>query len=206
MCSPASAVYGLRKEVGDVDSLLLGLQGGLKFKFSDGKAHFLGGFGYFDYTNTEGYPTFFNTEKSYGNTVDQDGNYLFDYNELEVFFELVFKAGNFPLSLFGDYVNNIAADADNKGWLVGFSAGKAGKPGSYDFNYNYRNLEKDAIVGMFTDSDFIGGGTDGKGHKLGFTYQLAKGAQAAVTYLLNKKGVDNGRDYHRLHLALKFKF
>jgi hypothetical protein len=47
---------------------------------------------------------------------------------------------------------------------------KAKKQGSWNFRYNYREIEADAVLGTFSDSDFIGGGTDGKGHELNFGY------------------------------------
>jgi len=59
---------------------------------------------------------------------------------------------------------------------------KAKKPGSWNFRYNYREIEADAVLGTFSDSDFIGGGTDGKGHELNFGYQIGKGSKLAASY------------------------
>lgn len=98
-----------------------------------------------------------------------------------------------------------ASTSEDQGWLIGCKLNKAKKPGSWEFSYDYRDLEKDAVIGIFSDSDFIGGGTNGKGHRFGITYQLAKNLQAALTYFLNERG-DNGDDYRRLQADLKFKF
>jgi hypothetical protein len=67
------------------------------------------------------------------------------------------------------------------------------------------NVEKDAVAGVLTDSDFIGGGTDGKGHMLSGKYQLTKNIQAGLTYFITQKG-DNNDDYRRLQADLGFKF
>ena len=50
--------------------------------------------------------------------------------------------------------------------MAGATLGKAKDKGSWQFDYNYRDLEADAVVGAFSDSDFAGGGTGAEGHKL----------------------------------------
>jgi len=63
------------------------------------------------------------------------------------------------------------------------------------------------VVGGLCDSDFVGGGTDGKGHVLGFTYQLAKNVQAGLSYFMNEKNASSTRDdYKLLQADLVFKF
>jgi len=177
------------------DAMLMGVQGGLKSKFPK-NGLFSIGTGYYNYTATKGEVTFFNPTNSFGNTVDANKNYACDFNELEFFTELKVKVGNLPLSIFGNYVENTAVDSSNKGWLVGFS----GKLKSFSFRYDYRKLEKDAVVGIFTNSNFIGGGTNGKGHIFGVSFQIDKNVKSGVTYFLNKKGLENGKNYSRLQV------
>jgi len=182
------------------DAMLIGCQGGLKTKLSN-TTSFLAGSGYYNYTSTKGQPTFFNPTESFGNTVDGEGNYLYDFNELEFFGELKSKMGKFPLSIFGNYVKNTGAPSSNIGWLAGFDC----KARSFSFRYDYRKLEKDAVLGTFTFSDFIGGGANGKGHTFGFNFPIGKNTKAGVTYLLNKKGLENGENYNRLQVDLNIK-
>lgn len=189
----------------DDDALLLGFQGSLKFKLPGNKTHLLLGLGYFDFTNAQGNPPFFDPGDGAGNTLDQAGKYMEDFNEFEVFAEFGFKAGNAPVTLFADYVTNTAADNDNAGWLAGLSVGKCKDPGSCAFRYNYRKVEKDAVVGAFADSDFGGGGTGSKGHEAGFDCQIAKRVKAGTTYFFNERG-DAGEDYQRLQVDLNLKF
>ena len=193
----------------DVDTGLFGAQGGVEFSFPDKKGSFTAGVTYYDYTNIQGQRPIFDTTKSFGNSVDGTGRYLYDYNLLELFGEMKINAGSFPIAVFVDYVKNVAGGGvvDNQGWLLGAEAGKLKDPGSVEFRYNYRNIEKDAVLGIFTDSDFIGGGTNGKGSELGMDVQLAKNFSAGASYFFNKLGTAAGADdYHRLQLDLMFKF
>ena len=68
-------------------------------------------------------------------------------------------------------------------------------------------LLSDAVVGAFTDSDFIGGGVDGEGHKLNAKYAISKNWSLSATYFLNSKKPDTSdTDYDRLMLDLAAKF
>ena len=188
-----------------VDQSLWGTQAYLKHKFEN-ENYLLGGASYFDYGNTKGQATIYDSTDSYGNSVDGAGKYANDYDIVKGFAEYGFKVGEMPVAVFGNYVKNTAATAsEDTGWLIGLKLNKAKKPGSWQFSYNYRDLEKDAVIGVFSDSDFIGGGTDGRGHKFGFKYQIAKNLQAGLTYLLNEAGSNND-DYRRLQADLIFKF
>ena len=142
-------------------------------------------------------------------TVDPDGvpdsgdefsAYRSDFDELEGFLELGFSAGPFPVSVFGDFVRNTEADEDNTAYLVGGKLGKAKRPGSWEALYSYRRVEKDAVVGAFCDSDFIGGGTNGKGHTLGLSIAASENATLGVTYFVSQSNLGNEKDYRRLQV------
>ena len=87
------------------------------------------------------------------------------------------------------------------GILFGVRAGKKVK-----FSYNYRNLESDAVVGAFTDSDFKGGGTDGSGHEISLSYPFTKKIKLSVTHFFNETALENGRTYHRTFIDFSFGF
>lgn len=187
------------------DPLLWAIQGGFKLLLGENGAHLLAGLSYYDYSDIEGHSPFYDPDKGFGNSLDAEGNYETDFNEFEIFTELVFKISKTPVSLFADWVENTSADHDKKGWLAGYSIGKCKDPGSCALRHNYRKIEKNSVVGVFTDSDFIGGGTDGKGHEIGFDYQIGKREKAGISYFYNNKG-DSETDYHRLQIDLNFKF
>jgi hypothetical protein len=132
--------------------------------------------------------------------------YMMDYDIVEGFGEYGFKVADLPASVYGSYVKNISAiTSDDSGWLIGTTLNKAKEPKSWELGYNYRDVEKDAVVGVLTDSDFIGGGTDGKGHMFYGKYQVNKNIQAGLTYFLTQKG-DSEDTYRRLMADLIFKF
>ena len=74
-------------------------------------------------------------------------------------------------------------------------------------------LEADAVLGLLSDSDFAGGGTDGKGHILTGAYGINKQWSLGLTsFLNNEAGEKNLADqggalsYDRIQLDTKFKY
>jgi len=180
------------------------------FKVTD-SAKALIGFGYYGYDNIKGAGlgdvNF--EDKAFGNSTveNADGDKVFasDYALTSVFGELSTKIV-LPVSIKAHYVSNGDADDNDTGYQVGFKVGEVKDVGSAEFGYSYVELEKDAVFGGFTDSDRWGGGTDGKGHKIGATYQIAKNLKCGATYFINDKGLDKSKDYKRLQLDLVAKF
>ena len=183
----------------DVDQGLFGAQVGFTTAIGDGKLTL--GTSYYDYGNLKD-----ELLARKGNSRDPITNtFVYDYDLLEVFASYDFKAGELPISVYGDYVKNIASGVqEDTGWLLGAKFGKVSGAGTWDFGYSYRDLEKDAVVGAFSDSDFAGGGTGGKGHTFSFGYGLAKNFSTGITYLVNEK--ESGADYNRLQVDLSLKF
>jgi hypothetical protein len=201
--------FYVRLDDSDTDSLsMFGAQGGLTAKL-DNDSKLAGGVGYFDYGNLIGETTLVKNNNAKGNTTS-GGMYVYDYNLLETFGQVSTKLGSLPVSVYGDYVVNTASNVkEDTGWLIGTSINKCKDPGSWQFSYDYRDVEKDAVVGTFCDSDFVGGGTNGKGHRFGFTYQLAKNTQAGVSYFMDKKANSAGKiddSYNRLQVDVMVKF
>jgi len=185
-----------------------GAQAGLARKLSDG-VKLTAGLAWYDF-NTAGGGTFYgDADDFFGNSYDPLSNtYLHDYELLEVFAELGFKLGGRPAGLFFDYVQNQDADAFDTGYSVGFEYGAAKAPGDWEGAVIYQDLEADAVFGLLTDSDFAGGGTDGKGYILKAGYSVAKNWNANLTYFINENGANAGnqRDYDRMQIDLAFKY
>ena len=99
-------------------------------------------------------------------------------------------------------------DEFDTGWATGFKIGKAKKPGSWDFGYIWQDLEADAALGLLTDSDFGGGGTDAFGHILKGSYAIAHNWNARFTYFINQRDENAGdkKSFDRLQLDLNFKY
>jgi len=199
----AGGGFWMRERSTEADTGIFGIQGLLKHKLSDDR-YILGGVSYYGFSNIKGRSL--SGISSNGNTTS-GGLYVNGYDIFEGFGEYDFKINDVPTAVFGTYVNNLAAASENTAWLIGGRYNKAKKPGSWEISYNYREVEKDVVVGGLCDSDFAGGGTDGKGHMLGFKYQLAKNVQLGLSYFMNEKNSSSTRDDYRLLQAdMIFKF
>jgi hypothetical protein len=194
------------------DTALWGLQGYVKRQIS-GPTYVLGGASGYWYGNLQGQPALSlqwesPTVNFFGNS-NAGGVYTSRFNLLELFAELGTQIGTLPVAIFGDYVVNTVAVDENRdtGWLVGFAINKAKTSGSWQFDYDYRDIQADAVVGQFNDSDFVGGGTGGRGHRFGFGYVLTKNVVPALNYYLaSYAGRNNNADYNRLQADVVVKF
>jgi hypothetical protein len=197
--------FWVEERSSDDESLLLGGQLGRRGVF--GGVRYTAGIGYLDYRNTQGQTPFYNGEGQ-GNRVDAMGNYLSDFNIVELFGQIDFEVASRPLRLFADIVNNVEADGADSGFALGALYGDMSGRGTWEVGYAYQDLEADAVVAAFTDSDFADGGTDGKGHVFELGYGLADRWSLAVTYFLNERGsaAGNERDYNRLQADINFRY
>jgi hypothetical protein len=188
------------------DSYMLGGQFGFKGSISDGGSYTVGA-SYFDYRNTRGQEPFY-IPVGQGNSVDAGGNYLYDFNIAEVFGQVQLDVANRPLTVFADYTENTEAGDFDTGFAIGLRYGRVRGPRDWEFGYAYEEIEADAVLAAFTDSDFGGGGTDAKGHVFDVAYGIADRWTLGLKYFLNERGADAGaeRDYKRLQADLSFRY
>jgi hypothetical protein len=190
----------------DDDSIMLGGQFGYRRMLDEGLRLTLGA-SYYDYLDTQGRTPFWDGE-AVGNRVDAAGNYLNDFNLGELFAELNLTPGERPVTLFADYVVNTEADEADVGFAIGASLGEVTRPGTWRIGYSYQDLEADAVIGTFTDSDWGGGGSDATGHVVEFNYGFRERLVFGFRYFLNERGadVDNEHDYNRLQADVQFNY
>ncbi len=185
-----------------------GVQTGARFALAESVGLTVGA-GYYEF-DTAGKSSFFGDDDDFfGNSFDPDTlTYIYDYQEVEAFAELSFNFLGQPMSVFGDFVTNLDADSDDTGYAWGIKVGKAKERGTWDFSTIYQDLEADAVLGLLTDSDFGGGGTNAKGYILKGTYAFHPNWNAKFTYFINDIGIntDNPRNFDRLQLDLNFKY
>jgi len=146
-----------------------------------------------------------------GNSRNADGVLLHNYNPIIGSASATYKldsfplyAGAFPIKVSGEYLNNPGASADNQGYRVGLTFGKAGHKRTWEIGYRYQRLEADAWFDAMVDDDnggFYGkgnpqltgtgkvngwfGGTNVKGHLVQATYSFTDFLNLSVTYYLN---------------------
>jgi hypothetical protein len=198
------------------DTILLSGQAAVKLQFKPEIALAVGG-SYYGYQNIKGYDVidWENKNNSYGNsTVDgtvsgttTNKAWGSKFTPVVYFAQLDLWVGpiGLPLAFYAQGLTNPDAVAYDQGQMYGVSLGKSKNPRTWELGYSWAKLEKDATLGMFTDSDRWGGGTDGKGHKLYGKYQIMKGLQAGVTYFLDERKISdpkNTKDYDRLQVDL----
>ncbi|MBC3234913.1 MULTISPECIES: putative porin [Pseudomonas] len=98
-----------------------------------------------------------------------------------------------PLSFYGQYVQNTKATDKDKdtAWLLGAKS----KVFGFNLDYNYRDVQRYAVVGAFTDSDFAGGFTGARGHKFKVGYDIDKNFAIGATYFLTKADYASATGY-----------
>jgi hypothetical protein len=119
------------------------------------------------------------------------GLLLYKYTELNPSVELGIKEPlkavgiDLPyLSVFGEYVNNIAVKDRNTGYMVGtkFGAEKVANFGEWQFRYNYAMLGRDAVLDILPDSDRYGGKTGIRAHEGMLDFGLGKNTWLGLDY------------------------
>lgn len=191
--------------------------------FNVGNAMLTGGIGYYSIP-TKGASTNFgdptDPDDYFGNTAVEVGGgacgttadticvFVYDYNLAQVFAEASFEIGDWPARVFFDYVNNSDPTDNNTGWLLGTRIGQAKDRGQMQFTYVYADREADSMLGMLTDSDFGGGGTDNKGHWLQFIYSVNRSWTIGAQYYINEVDLASGNnsDFNRLMLDMQWKW
>jgi hypothetical protein len=143
-----------------------------------------------------------------GTTTDTDCVFLYDYLLTEVFAEASFKLGSYPVSVFGNVVSNSDTSDNDTGWTLGARIGQAKGRGQMQFTYFYADKEADSMLGLITDSDFGGGGTDSKGHWLQFNYGVNKSWVIGAQYFINEVDLAAGSrsDYDRFMIDMQWKW
>jgi hypothetical protein len=188
------------------DASMIAMQGGCSAGLVKNLLSFQSAIGYYNYYATRGHATFFDSKTGFGNSTDENGDYLSDFNELEWLGELEARFSGFPVSFFGHAVKNTAAKSLNAGWMAGCRLGECNELFSWSLAWQYRKLEKDAVIGAFAESDFAGGGTDNRGHEVKLSVQAGKGTRVSLAGYWNYRNLEKERDYRRIQADLLIKF
>ena len=188
------------------DTWLHAVQGGIDKRFSD-QSRLLVSAAYFDYTNTIGNLPFYR-DRAKGNSVDAEGNFIYDYDIVEVSTEYSAVAFDWPVSFYGVWAQNTAVDIQDTAFAVGVKVGAVDAPGKMQFSYAWYDTEADAVMGIFTDSDFGGGNTDSKGHFIKARYGLTENIALNGTFIISEIEMfrNNQHDYDRVQLDIEFLF
>lgn len=118
------------------------------------------------------------------------------------------RLGRPEVFLVGDYANNTSARIDKRGmaFTVGLSGGGwSGGPHPYTFHGTWRDVDADAVLATFADSD-LGAGTSYKGFETGGNYRVSKNLLALFQYFNFDGFPRKDERVHRLFLDLIWDF
>lgn len=132
-----------------------------------------------------------------------NGNTTDEFSLYEGFGQVDIGGLVLPLSLYGQYVVNSEADDEDTAWLAGLKT----KAYGIGLDYNYRNVDRNGVVGAFTDSDFANGYVDSKGHKFKVSYDIDKNFGVGATYFMAETDhFKKDGDVNTLQLDVEAKF
>jgi len=110
-----------------------------------------------------------------GNTSD-----MLHAEVLDLYQEFKFYPFSTPTTIWGEVTNNIGNKSatltprDEYGFALGTTIGDSKKKGGWDVFLNYFYIGANEAAGVFTDSDFGNGFTNGKGWNFGLDYGLTE--------------------------------
>ncbi|KQQ66465.1 hypothetical protein ASF84_24455 [Pseudomonas sp. Leaf127] len=136
-----------------------------------------------------------------------NGNTTTEFRLYEGFGQIDLTGLAVPLAFYGQYVvNDESTDGHDTAWLAGAKT----KAFGFSLDYNYRDVQRNAVVGAFTDSDFANGTTGSRGHKFKVGYEIDKNFALGATYLMaeadfaSRAGRNKDVDILQLDAEVKF--
>jgi len=145
-----------------------------------------------------------------GNSKNADKTYANNYSILELTGEAQFKdIFGKPFKVASVLAYNVAVSDDNFAADFSMQWGDTKNNLDWKLGYTYRYVEKDAVFAAHNDSDFIGGGTDGKGHIFTGKIKFNPNLYGAFHYQISEtrmSDIEDARDYKRLMVDMILKF
>jgi hypothetical protein len=138
-----------------------------------------------------------------GNTLDINGNYPANFDIEEMFLEVKRKLVSVDLMVFFENLKNRDIEALNKAHTYGLQVVYK----TWTLTGAFQEVQKDAVVGAFTNSDFGGGFTSARGQVWSVGYKISKKVQVQYTLFKNETALDTiPMKYDRSHVDLSMSF
>lgn len=185
------------------DNFLNAVQGGVQWKKDDWTVML--GIGSFSYTDLKDTPpaNISSGATGNGNTIDINGNYPTNFDIEQALLEVKRKWGSFDITAFYEALKNKDADILNKATAYGLQLGYK----AFSLTWTQEEVQKDSVLGVFTDSDFGGGVTSSRGQIWSVAYKITKKVQVQYTLYKNENAIDLiPMKYDRTHLDLLMTF
>ena len=191
------------------DANIFGLQAGVKFAAIGGETVLAANY-YVCGACKDNSPLFNNNAN--GNTTYRVGtvNMLqYGYDILDLSAQVGTTVHELPLTFTAGFARNLASGVEyDTAWQLGAYLGRAADAGSWEAGAMYQSVDKDALFGQVTDSDFGDGRTDAAGWVFRGGYAPVKNVSLNASYFLNtiNKDVGTELDVTRLQLDVNYKF
>ena len=126
---------------------------------------------------------------------------------------LSFKTSFAPVKLFGTWLENQQAEANDNAWRAGLKLGSAKKAGQWELSYEYRVMEADSTYDQLSESDFgaikgsaYEGGTNIKGHIIKARYNIYDNWQTGLSLYNTEPESGSGDSNNCIQLDFVWKF
>lgn len=159
----------------------------------------------FVWNNIRGAETPGSPDRDYGNgnsttTVGSDHFYATGFEVGQLFSDLTLKTKLADIIFYGEYMKNFdAVDEQDTAWLAGVGA----KRGKFACSYSFRDVQNNATVAYFMDSDFAGSQIS-RGHRINAKYNLTKHFYFGLNYAIANTYLDDDDNTLLLDAVLKF--
>ncbi len=137
------------------------------------------------------------------------GLYDNNYKLTSVGFSLGTQLDEKPITAYVENVANSEVSQNRNATIYGLKYGQLKDPESWSVAADFREIEKDAVLGAFTDSDVAGGGTDVRSWRASIAYQLDENMGTTLTYFNGKRTISSptfSPDHQRIWLDFNFNF
>lgn len=122
------------------------------------------------------------------------GNYARDFRLAQIGAEAGPKISDTPIVFYADAVQNVAAPDDRLAYIFGVRYGEQKKAGDFQVAYDYRVVEKDAVVGAFAEGEIVNGaGANERNHRLRVCYVPSEGVCVGAMAAVGKKNIAKGQ-------------
>jgi hypothetical protein len=178
--------YVVDEDTINPDSYMLGGQGQVTLKPSSSWSAALAG-GYWDYSIKSLRHADAGDTRS--NRLAPGGAaYVSDFDLLDAVFSFDHRgfSARFPVKFVADYVKNLGADDEDRGFGLDLFVGRASDKGDMRFRYGYSQADTDAVLAAFShDNTTLA--TNYKQHTLTFDYHPRKDVQLNATWYVYRK-------------------
>ncbi len=164
-----------------------------------------GGFGFFNFVKVQGqnFADLAVGGESFGNSVDGPGIVKSPYLPKQYFLEVRMRQNDLTYGCFGEFVVNKETSDPNEAIWAGILIEKR----NLDFHLAYAAIESDAVLALFTHSNYGNGQTDTRGPVASLGWKFAKNMGLKLTHFDNRLDMTGANTaYWRSHLDITAQF